>query len=125
MNSACPDARVGHPSRAEPADTDDEVGPAECTTAQQPGRKASHSELRAVRDRDPRSSLTHSERGDPNRPASSRQNDVGIDVPGLGHFIIKNTASGNGQNYDIHEFNEVGSIKTTPVGAGAWDNFSF
>ena len=52
-------------------------------------------------------------------------NDVGIDVDGTSNLIIRNTAmNSSGLNYDILAGNEVGSIVTTVVGAGPWDNFS-
>jgi len=52
-------------------------------------------------------------------------NDRGIDVDHIGNFIVKNTASGNSTNYNIVGGNDVGTIQTSPVGAGAWDNFEF
>ncbi len=52
-------------------------------------------------------------------------NDRGIDVDSYGNFITRNTASENTTNYDIASGNDTGSIKTTPVNAGAWDNFNF
>ncbi len=52
-------------------------------------------------------------------------NDRGIDVDTSGNFIVKNSCSGNTTEYDIVGGNDVGTIQTTPVGAGAWDNFEF
>ena len=52
-------------------------------------------------------------------------NDRGIDVDVAGNFIVRNTASGNTVNYDIAVSNDVGSIRLSPVTAGAWDNFEF
>ena len=52
-------------------------------------------------------------------------NDRGIDVDSSGSLIVRNSASGNGANYSIAAGNDTGAIKTTPVGADAWDNFSF
>ncbi len=52
-------------------------------------------------------------------------NDRGIDVDVAGNFIFKNTARGNFNNYAIVNGNDVGTIQFSPVGAGAWDNFSF
>ena len=49
----------------------------------------------------------------------------GIDVDTYGSLIIRNSASGNTTDYDIAADNDVGTIQTTPVGAGAWDNFRF
>ena len=52
-------------------------------------------------------------------------NDRGIDVDSSGSLIVRNSASGNGTQYSIAAGNDTGAIKTTPVGADAWDNFSF
>ena len=52
-------------------------------------------------------------------------NDRGIDVDIYGSLIIRNSASGNATDYAIAADNDVGTIQTTPVGAGAWDNFRF
>jgi parallel beta-helix repeat protein len=52
-------------------------------------------------------------------------NDRGIDVDSSGNLIVRNSASDNTTNYDISAGNKVGTIQTTPVGAGAWDNFEF
>ena len=52
-------------------------------------------------------------------------NDRGIDVDYSGNLIIRNSASGNTTDYDIGAGNDTGTIQTTPVGAGAWDNFEF
>jgi parallel beta-helix repeat protein len=52
-------------------------------------------------------------------------NDRGIEVDYSGNFIVRNSASRNSTNYVIHSGNDVGTIQTTPVGAGAWDNFEF
>ena len=50
----------------------------------------------------------------------------GIDVIGAGNIIVRNTASGNTiSNYHFAAGNDIGTIQTTPVGAGAWDNFEF
>ncbi len=55
-------------------------------------------------------------------------NTRGIEVVGdyvTGNIIVRNFASGNTTNYYIAVGNATGTISTTPVGAGAWDNFSF
>ena len=52
-------------------------------------------------------------------------NDRGIDVDASGNLIVRNSASGNTTDYDIATGNNTGTIQTTPVGAGAWDNFEF
>ncbi len=52
-------------------------------------------------------------------------NDRGIDVDSGGNLIVRNSASGNANNYDIAANNDTGTITNTPVGAGAWDNFDF
>lgn len=52
-------------------------------------------------------------------------NDNGILVNTNGNFIVRNTCSGNGTDYNYAEGNDVGTVQTTPVGAGAWDNFRF
>lgn len=52
-------------------------------------------------------------------------NDRGIDVDLAGNFIVRNSARLNANNYDIAAGNSVGTITNTPVGAGAWNNFTF
>ena len=52
-------------------------------------------------------------------------NDRGIDVNFDSNSIVRNTARDNTTNYTIIGGNQVGTIVTTPVGAGAWDNFDF
>lgn len=52
-------------------------------------------------------------------------NDRGIDVDYASNFIVRNTASGNTGNWAVAAGNDMGTIQTTPVGAGAWDNFEF
>ena len=52
-------------------------------------------------------------------------NDRGIDVDVSGNLIVRNSASGNTTDYDIDAGNDTGTIQTSPVGAGAWDNFEF
>lgn len=53
-------------------------------------------------------------------------NNRGIEVDSSGNFVAKNTAHSNsGGNYDIVGGNDVGTIQTSLVGAGSWDNFSF
>ncbi len=52
-------------------------------------------------------------------------NDRGIDVDKSGNFIVRNTASGNTGDWAIASGNNTGTIQTTPVGAGPWDNFEF
>jgi len=52
-------------------------------------------------------------------------NELGIDMDYSGNIIVRNTATGNGTDYDIAAGNDTGTIRTTPVSAGAWDNFSF
>ncbi len=56
---------------------------------------------------------------------SVTDNDYGIYIYGAGNFIVRNTAKGNTHNYSIVGGNNVGTIQTSPVGAGAWDNFEF
>jgi parallel beta-helix repeat protein len=52
------------------------------------------------------------------------QNDLGVSVPcAAAALVTGNTASGNGTEYDIVPGNRVGTIQTSPVGAGPWDNF--
>lgn len=50
-------------------------------------------------------------------------NSMGIDVDDENNLITRNSARGNTANYDIVIGNKVGTLQTTPVGAGAWDNF--
>lgn len=52
-------------------------------------------------------------------------NDRGIDVDLAGNLIVRNSARLNTVNYDISGGNSVGTITNSPVGAGAWDNFTF
>lgn len=62
-------------------------------------------------------------------------NDWGIDVDGTGNIIVRNSAHGNNADgdifnlnfdgYSIEAGNDMGTIQTTPVGAGPWDNFHF
>ncbi|MCK5529509.1 MAG: right-handed parallel beta-helix repeat-containing protein [Kiritimatiellae bacterium] len=52
-------------------------------------------------------------------------NDNGLEVDITGNFIVKNTASGNTTNYVVAAGNDLGTIQTSPVAAGAWDNFEF
>lgn len=56
-------------------------------------------------------------------------NDWGIKAVftnGNANLIIRNSASDNGTDYDVAVgSNKVGTIQTTPVGAGPWDNFQF
>jgi len=49
----------------------------------------------------------------------------GIEADNAENLIIRNSASGNTTNYVIAAGNDVGTIQTSPVGAGAWDNFSY
>ncbi|MFC1462665.1 right-handed parallel beta-helix repeat-containing protein [Verrucomicrobiota bacterium] len=52
-------------------------------------------------------------------------NEIGIDVDGADNIIIRNTASANTTaDYDITSGNQTGTIRTTILGAGTWDNFS-
>jgi len=52
------------------------------------------------------------------------ENDRGIDVDAGDNLIVRNSANANTTaNYDIVGGNDVGTLQTTPVGAGAWDNF--
>jgi len=66
--------------------------------------------------------INHNNRIENNTVAN---NDRGIDVDANNNFIIKNSAFGNTTDYDIYAGNNTGTIQTTPVGAGAWDNFEF
>ena len=43
----------------------------------------------------------------------------------LGNIIVRNTAAGNAVNWSIVGGNDVGTIQASPVGVGAWDNFSY
>ncbi len=52
-------------------------------------------------------------------------NDWGIQVVNNGNFVVKNTASGNTTNYAVHVGSHLGAVKSSPVGADAWDNFEF
>lgn len=54
-----------------------------------------------------------------------KNNDYGIEVDDSGGQIVRNSASNNGTNYVIAAGNDVGTIQTSSVGAGAWDNFEF
>ena len=56
---------------------------------------------------------------------SCTDNDRGFWLESGGNILVRNTASGNGTNYAAVGGNDVGTEQTTPVGAGAWDNFSF
>lgn len=44
-------------------------------------------------------------------------NDVGIDIDGTGNFVVRNTADGNGTNYDIVAGNYVGRLVSPPASA--------
>lgn len=47
-------------------------------------------------------------------------------VDNNGNFIVKNTASGNiVSQYNISAGNYIGTIQTSSIGVGAWDNFEF
>jgi parallel beta-helix repeat protein len=65
--------------------------------------------------------------GSDNRVDSNNvaNNDYGIHVSTNGNLVVRNSASGNSTNYEIATGNDTGTIQTTPVGAGAWDNFQF
>jgi len=66
--------------------------------------------------------------GDDNRIESNNvtDNTLGLDIIYAGNLIVRNSASGSvSNNYEIISGNKVGTIQTTPVDAGAWDNFSF
>lgn len=54
-------------------------------------------------------------------------NDTGIEVDGARNLIVRNSASWNTVDYDIpaDPTNSVGTIRVSPAGAGAWDNFAF
>jgi len=55
-------------------------------------------------------------------------NDRGIDVDNAGNFIVKNSCSGNGNNYDINGTQTIGPIITatgTITSENPWANFSF
>jgi len=49
----------------------------------------------------------------------------GIVVANTGNIIVRNVARDNGVNYDIVAGNDAGTMQTSPVGAGPWDNFDF
>jgi len=50
-------------------------------------------------------------------------NDRGIDVDDCFNLIVRNSAAGNGTEYDIYAQNKMGTISTDPTTAGPWDNF--
>ena len=53
-------------------------------------------------------------------------NQIGIDVNATNNVIVRNTSSGNIlTDFDVVGGNQLGTIKSTPAGAGAWDNFDF
>lgn len=53
-------------------------------------------------------------------------NEIGIDIESSGNIIVRNTASSNfSVNYNIVGGNDVGTIQSSPVGAGPWDNFEY
>lgn len=52
-------------------------------------------------------------------------NYIGINVTGSGNFIVRNSCTRNTTNYSIAANNDAGTIQTSPVGAGAWDNFTY
>ena len=57
---------------------------------------------------------------------TAAKNFKGIGSAYSGNIIVRNTASGNtNSNYSTVSGSNIGTIRTTPVGAGAWDNFSF
>ena len=49
---------------------------------------------------------------------------VGITVANAGNIVVRNTTSCP-TGYTVLGGNDFGTISTTPVGAGAWDNFEF
>ncbi len=49
----------------------------------------------------------------------------GLLVDDAENLIVRNCASANTFDYDIAGGNSVGTIQSTPVGAGAWDNLSY
>jgi len=56
------------------------------------------------------------------------RNDRGLDVDFGGNFIVRNSATGNGVNYDVTGTQTIGPIVTatgTIAGASPWANFSF
>ena len=62
-------------------------------------------------------------------------NGTGIHVPGCGNLIVRNSASGNGEDYDVENPpncnsaggrpNRFGPETGNPSSAGPWDNFAF
>ena len=56
---------------------------------------------------------------------SVSNNDKGIDLYGAPNLIVKNTAGGNTEEYDISPLNNMANISIGPDGAGPWDNFKF
>ncbi|MCA9281166.1 MAG: right-handed parallel beta-helix repeat-containing protein [Phycisphaeraceae bacterium] len=53
-------------------------------------------------------------------------NDYGVRVISNGNLIVRCSASGNSvANFNLAAGNDSGTIQTSPVGAGAWDNFEF
>lgn len=49
----------------------------------------------------------------------------GVQVDGSENLIVRNCANANTTDYDIAGGNSAGTVQTTPVGAGAWDNLSY
>ncbi|MCA9305534.1 MAG: right-handed parallel beta-helix repeat-containing protein [Phycisphaerales bacterium] len=53
-------------------------------------------------------------------------NDYGFLTFASGCLIVRNSASGNTTaNFNISAGNDLGTIQTSPIGAGPWDNFEF
>jgi len=56
---------------------------------------------------------------------SLTNNDEGINLHDAPNLIVKNTAAGNTEEYDLSLLNRTANISTHPDGAGPWDNFDF
>ncbi len=52
-------------------------------------------------------------------------NDWGLDVDDVGNLIIKNSAKGNGTNYDIVSGNDVGPIGSASSSSSPWANIEY
>ena len=51
-------------------------------------------------------------------------NGAGLRLAGTNNFAVRNTAFGNSANFAYVAGNLLGTVQTSPVGAGPWDNFS-
>ena len=51
-------------------------------------------------------------------------NGTGLRLAGTNNLAVRNSAFGNSSNYSYLAGNLLGTIQTSPAGAGPWDNFS-